>query len=346
MTDNTEKSLAIIRERVTAIDAVLARTLADWPALAAEIRPLASRVSHWLVAGAGGSEGPARVMVTLLQGLGARAVFAPMSGFALDGSLVRTEGAGLVLFSQGLSPNAQLALARQEAFAAAILYTAVAPGDGGEPERLALAFQQRGGLVLRHGPAEESGLLVRFVGPAAATLLAMATAAELAGHEPPLSELRNALGGLAAARRRTRDALVPMREVERIALVTAGAGQGLAHGLRWKLLEALGLSDPPVWDVLQVAHGPFQQFYHQPMLLFGLEPPGSAALFDRLERMLVPSRHRLVRLRAESAAPACWLEHDAMLDELVIAYLEERPRDLIDWPGKGKDALLYRLGPA
>jgi hypothetical protein len=38
-----------------------------------------------------------------------------------------------------------------------------------------------------------------------------------------------------------------------------------------------------------------------------------------------------------------WFEHDAMLNQLVIATLRERPRDLVDWPGKGADHALYML---
>jgi hypothetical protein len=123
--------------------------------------------------------------------------------------------------------------------------------------------------------------------------------------------------------------------------VTAGSYLALAHGLRWKLLEASGIPDPPVWDVLQFAHGPFQQMYGRPMLLCALECPGAAPLFDRLERILVPGRHALVRLAATLPAPWCWFEHDAQLNALTLALLAARPVDLARWPGQGADGELY-----
>jgi creatinine amidohydrolase len=303
--------------RVASLDDELRRALAT-PldvALAGE--------AFWTT-GAGGSEGPARVLTALLGQGGIAARFVPLSTFA-TGALSPPAKTALVVFSQDLSPNARLALSCRDRFNATLVV--------GAREAAPLTH-------VAHGPTDESGMLVRVVGPALATLAAMRIAAAAAAGASSLSSAFACVPDLVAAiaTEAPRAPLTPP-----LALVTAGSHGALVHGLRWKLLEALGVPDPPVWDVLQVAHGPFQQFYHQPMTLLALEHEGEAALFDRLASMLVPERHRLVRLRAQAPTPLSWFEHDALLNQAVLATLAAAPRDLIEWPGKGRDEALYAL---
>jgi creatinine amidohydrolase len=97
--------------------------------------------------------------------------------------------------------------------------------------------------------------------------------------------------------------------------------------------------------VLQVAHGPFQQLHDHPFTLIALENADTqTALIDRLESMLVPDRHRLLRLRSSLPAPLALLDHDVQLSALMIEALQLRPRDLMRWPGQGCDGPLYELG--
>jgi hypothetical protein len=276
-------------------------------------------VDNWWVTGAGGSEGPARVFVAALTAAGSCARFVPLSSFA--GTVAPGDAVGLAIFSQGLSPNATLSLGVRDRFASTLLFSASAC-DGVQ--------------LVAHGPAEEPGMLVRVVGPALATLAAIRAAAAIAKHDIDLQPLLDVIdAGL--------NGPVPAPVNGPVALVTAGAHANMAHGLRWKLLEALGTPDPPIWDVLQVAHGPFQQFYDGPMTLITVEHTSERALFDRLASILVDGRHRLIRLCARLPSPLSWFEHDAQLNQIVLATLREQPRDLIDWPGKGFDAALYGL---
>jgi hypothetical protein len=339
--DGTQSSVELFERRAAAVAGEL-RTM-----IAAEL-PDIGRADGWAITGAGGSEGPARILMALLAG-SVRARFVPLSAFAA-GSPARP-GEGLVVMSQGLCPNARLALATQPSFARAVLVTSLAADAAApetDPRHAVHRFVDAGGVHLRHGPGLEPELLVRTVGPAVAALTAMRLADRIApgAHDlGALAAIPAAVERAADAGRRAADAL-PAALPEGIALVTAGALQDLAHGLRWKLLETLGMGDPPVWDVLQLAHGPFQQFYERTLLCCTLESPSAhdRALFDRLQGMLVPGRHAVVRLAATLAPPLGWFEHDAQLNQLVLAILRRRPRNLRDWPGKGKDALLYGLG--
>ena len=156
--------------------------------------------------------------------------------------------------------------------------------------------------------------------------------------------LSSCQAALAARARRSAlpcDALDPQRDC---ALITLGDDADFAHGLRWKLLEGLGEADPPVCDALQLAHGPLQAIYGRRATLLVLKSsahPHAEELIERLQKVLVEDRHQLQVLAAESAPPLCWFEHDAALNELLLATLESRPRDLANWPAKGMDGALY-----
>ena len=96
---------------------------------------------------------------------------------------------------------------------------------------------------------------------------------------------------------------------------------------------------------MRIAHGPFQEFYGGEILLVALERSGDErALWDRLETMLVPGRHTLVRLRSPLPRALAPIDHTAQVMELVCRALRHAPRDLATWPGSGLDAPLYALG--
>jgi len=137
----------------------------------------------------------------------------------------------------------------------------------------------------------------------------------------------------------------PLALLGRVAFVTAGGYGDACRGLAWKWMEGLWTDEPPLWDVLQAAHGPLQQFWEREMTLIALcGPPGKAEpLFDRLESVLHPSRHRLVRLHATAPGALAVFEHGAALDRLMVTALEASPRDLSRWPAQGADGPLYGL---
>jgi creatinine amidohydrolase len=338
--DSVSRGLELFAERVARLPEALAEASAE---------PLIHLGEHFeggpfAITGAGGSEGPARVFGDQLARAGLAARFIPLSSFAHPHPPLRAADR-LVVFSQGLSPNARLALAHGQRVAARILVTATTPDatapPGSSPHALARAVE-RGWHILAHGPPSEGELLVRVIGPALATLVGLRLAAQLT--QQPLDT-----APVAEAVRRALDR-VPETVLSEgpghvHALVIAGDGGPRVHGLRWKLLEALPHGDPPVWDVLQFAHGPFQQYYERPATLITLEhgDPVEADLFERFVQLVEPRGHRVIRLVAKLASPLSWFEHDAMLDALALHDLRRAPRDLIEWPGKGCDQPLYAI---
>jgi hypothetical protein len=191
--------------------------------------------------------------------------------------------------------------------------------------------------TVRHGPEDESGLLLRVVGPAAANAVVMRLAEAMTAEDVDLD-------GARARAERAIDGINPRALTEIAGLVAVGTDVTLFDGLRHKLLEGLGRVHP-VWDLCGLVHGPLQSFYDRRATLVLLEREGAPRdLVTRLEGVLHPERHSLVRLRSSLPGPLPLLDLDLQLDWVLLSALRAAPRDLVDWPGKGRDAALYELG--
>ena len=126
----------------------------------------------------------------------------------------------------------------------------------------------------------------------------------------------------------------------------ANARVGFDLDLRFKVLEGMLRPLPPMWDVLELAHGPFQQAVKTPATFLALTrhgAPDEGPLLDRFEAMLDPGRHTLLRLPASLPAPLAVLEHEMQLNALLLRDLEARAVDQVGWPGRGGDAPLYLM---
>jgi creatinine amidohydrolase len=338
----TERTLTLLALRVAEVPHLLGDLLAHRPRFRAFEGRLDARV---VVTGVGCSEGPARLLAGLLALLGIRSRFAPLSSFVGAGAgagagAAPPAGDTLVVFSQGLSPNATLALDAAGRYARALLLTSLTAADPRLAPHVAAGVE-----VVTLPPREEEGLLLRVQGPAVASLAACLVAEQIAGEAGLLLPQTDAslVAAIDAARGRVR---APDSWPEGpLGLVTAGEHGTLCRGLTSALVEGLLVPEPPIWDLLSVAHGPFQQFYDTPITLLALTGPGTPpGLLDRLAAMLVPGRHTLLRLEATLPGHLGLLEHQAQLAALLIEGLRRRPRDLVRWPGQGCDGPLYSLG--
>lgn len=290
--------------------------------------------SSFVTTGVGASEGPARVLASALRHIGRTADFAPLSTFAPDRPLpaLFSPHSVLIVVSQNLSPNATLALDLRSAFTATVLIT-----TSKTPPAVT--------YCLCHPPESESGLLLRVQGPVTATLSVLRFVDALSPGALCHRDVFDAIPDAYAQGLYDTREIEPVRD-QLLSLITTRGGYDFAHSLRWECLEGPGV-DPPVWDVLQFAHGPFQLITDSPATLVSLEhsdDTGGSALVDRLQNLLDPVRHRLVRLYATLPGPAGYFEHAARWSRLMLATLHSRPRDLVDWPGRGRDHALYNLG--
>ena len=356
-------SLTLLAERAASIPAALelagaaplpfdAPSLATWRASA-----------RFVITGGGLSEGPARVLASLLSSAGRDARFVPQSAFC-DRARDAGPDCALVLFSQGLAPNARLPLPwlgegivgseGRAACARGLLVTSVVPGlaSATTVDGIARRLLQHGHLVWTLPPEREDRLLLRIVGPAVAIVAAIRLAAAIA------PECYPAVDGARYAELARDGLAVPGADLfgddrRAIAIVATPALMELAMPLRWKLLEGLRISEPPVWDPLQVAHGPLQSFYDERITLVALRTSDDdEELFARLRAVLrdggsaSPSApHRYLELAATAPHPHALVELDAQLDAHLLATLARHPLALDDWPSRGKDGPIYDFSP-
>ena len=320
----------LLHERVREIPAALARTASH---TVTDLRLGAAAVRRIVATGVGSSTAHAALLAHVLRAAGRDAVVEPLSAF-LEPPAAAPDDI-LVVFSQGLSPNARLALDAPERWRRVILVTAVTDVARLDPLRA------RGVVVHAMDGESEFGTLVRVVGPMTGYWAALQVAAALGG--PPVPEIRPVLEALA----RVQAPAVPPAWLERsLALVTSGAYGTLAANLQYKVMEGALLPMPPVWDVLHLAHGPFQQRFDGRATFLALTRPDAAGedgVLERLATMLDPERHVLVRLPASLPGVLALFEHEAQMNALVLAYLDTRDVDQVEWPGRGRDAPLYGL---
>lgn len=338
---------ALFADRVRSIPDVVESWLASAPAL-----PAIGGNGLVVTTGVGSSEAPARRCSALLRRAGCSATFVPISAFATSSA---PSGAELIVFSQGLSPNAKLAVPPAASsggdhgrFGRIVLFTSLTPGTPLARERGLDAAITEGVEVVLLPPRQEDGILARVVGPIIASL-----AAHLAIHAGacggPFSSLADPREHGVADAFRAAAAAAPALELPtsaRPAALVACADQiEMVFGAANAWLEGLREPPPFSWDVLGLAHGPLQMAHDRPLLALALERAavdGEAELFDRLERAL-PAPHRVLRLRAGLPPGLAWLEHEAAVLTFVARELDARPRDLGWGPGR-EDQPLYELG--
>ena len=332
-----------LRERVASIPAALRRAATGPdPALRA------GETAAFVVTGVGSSAAHARFLVHLLsRELGLRARFASPGEFVgIAPPHAREES--LVVFSQGLSPNARFALARSSDFARVVLVTST-PESGGmrsdapEKRTLLASLEEAGACIVRMPGADEYGTLLRVVGPMVGYLAALRIARAIGGLSFDVDRICSAVSAASA-----RPEPVLPADQESIAFLALGATVELAENLRFKLLEGWRRAAPPVWDLLHLAHGPWQELHDRPALLLALTHAGvepERTVLREAEAMLVPGRHRLLRFEATLPPPLGIFEHEALVNEWVLRGIERQGLDPARWPGDVSESGLYRLRP-
>lgn len=331
-------SIDVLRERMRLVPEALEEVLRQ--SLEKAARVITADV---VTTGIGASAGPARLFAWLLaERLRVAARFVPLSAFAgEDPPVART----LVLVSQGLSPNARLALRHATRFDKVLVLTSVQPSCG-ELGPLLAGVTARGGEVVVLPPAGEDGLLLRVIGPSAAALAAMSIVESACGSPLDRAFFHEVPRAVAACSARASQAAahVPSDALDGpCAFVSVGIDPAALQAHRWKWLEGLRNVEPFGWDVMEIAHGPIQAAT-RPMPFVVLAGRGSEDLVLRLLRVLSKGGHPSIVLRSELAPPLSFLEHDAQLGALLLRVLDERPRDLRAHAAAAFDEPLYGLG--
>ncbi len=341
--------LRLLAERVAAIPAALAALDAE-PNASLDLGPALPR---WIrVSGLGSSDAHARFLAARIVGeLGLPARFEPVSALAPAPADAAEDA--LVLFSQGISPNVRPLLASADRWRRFVLVTAAAERGDDAKSQLLREARARGARIRTTPGEDEYGTLVRVVGPAIGYVEALRIVEALArecGRPVAPRPSGHALGAAteraSAVARRLFEEVGPDAFDRDISWVASGAYAELLRNLAQKVLEGMLRPLPPVWDLLAVAHGPFQQALEHPHTFLAAvhQDDGTARfLLDRLRSMLVPERHRLIVLEAALPGDLAILEHEAMANEFVLGYAAVCGIDPANWPGRGLDGPLYDL---
>lgn len=342
----------LLAERLGSIPGILTDMLSRGPA---PLGPSSLGAQRFVVTGTGSSEAHARYLVMLLnQYTGRSATYLPLSGFVSppDGAFT---GKTLIIFSQGVSPNAQIALRRAGDFTHTVLFTATTPETAraaGRTDRAALLqnLLDRGGELVVFPPAEEYTTLIRFAGPLAGYLAALQFAGQFACRRfrPPVAADILPLLDTPAPKDLLEAMLMrPGAFAQGFNLVTAAPISDFAQNLACKFMEGLFWACPMISDFLQFAHGPFQQMNAHPHPVVILQGASAAEgeLVGRSVQMLREVGLGAFVLRVQAPPLVSIFGFEAAFNALVFAVMKQRGVDQVNWPGKGRDDLLYGFCP-
>lgn len=363
--ESAAQGRALLRERVAEAPGIL-RRLPDVSRSLLELeRPLPRTL---VTTGIGTSEGHARHLAeTAVRGFGWPARFAS-TGSLEAGPPPGSERDWLVVFSQGLSPNARVAFSRIEAWGAVLLVTGLGPeltpAEGLTSEKRAwlAALEEAGVVRIDLGCGAEYGALLRVVGARAGYLAAWRLLRSLARRRlDPEDGLAIDPARLVEAQREAPAAaarIFPPDESlarffgtdrELILVSQGGAGEWVGQ-LSLKIAEGMLRPRPAQLDVLQFAHGPLQTLAEREASILYLasadESDEAARWRTRFQATLDPDRHDLRIVHTTLRWPFAAVELEAIFDEWVLRVLDETERDLVDWPGASREAALYEAGPA
>ena len=343
MSADRGSALDLLRDRAASIPQRI-RALGDDPIMGLDTAGARAVVTT----GVGSSGAHARALAAWLADLGVAARFLPPSAFPEAHRDPHADEL-LIVFSQGLSPNIRWALSEVDAWRQLAVVTSTHTSDADDRGRFAAALSEAGALLIDSGAEAEYGTLVRLAGPATGFWVVQQILRTFGADAGPDAD--ETATAIEAARRRGEALAEPIAARlarEPVLWLAAGTTVLAADNLRLKWAEGLLRPVPPVADLLDFAHGPFQTLYDRDALLVALcHLDGSThAAEARVRELTVPGRHAFVPLEARLEGPAAMLEYEAMANAMLLAALKSSEIHPGRWPGQGGDRALYSFGEA
>src|SRR5262245_17292313 len=204
-----------------------------------------------LTTGIGSSAAHSRYLAWLLRkycGLNAAHV---SSGAFIAAPAPQAREEAVIVFSQGLSPNARLPLSWAGRFGATILVTAAGSETGERAEALQRA-QDSGVIIIPMAVDPEYEVLLRIAGPAAGYAVALRLAAHCgSGIEVNTNEIASAIDSAGSRAESLVGGADACLFTDPIAFVTTHGYGDLASNLSSKVVEGMFLAAPTVIDALE-----------------------------------------------------------------------------------------------
>ncbi|CAF0923528.1 unnamed protein product [Rotaria sordida] len=361
-TPNTNDPLGhgLIEQRLDQIPPLLLGMLEDkLPAFSSSIIDAQS----FIVTGIGSSEAHARYLTLLINLYTDRqALFIGFTGFIRLTTRFRSNQI-LILFSQGLSPNAQMIIKYgQEYFSHILLFTSM----NDEQMRKKCPWIEKEKIETIQFPLnDEYTTLIRVIGPICGFLAAILFVQRFTNNH--LIE-KDSLQTILIRNPSSSSSLLPDYLILRQAMIEDDNQQfsrgpfhlilsspliDVCQNLLYKFVEGLYWSSPTVHDYLQFAHGPFQQLRSLTnrstaiVCIVDSSNPLDVELEHRLRQMIdaCNKQQQLVHvytlyLSSPSIIYSIF-ELEMKFNRLIFEIMCKRQCQQIDWPGKGQDQPLY-----
>ncbi|WP_269542895.1 hypothetical protein [Cerasicoccus fimbriatus] len=332
-----------LSQRLAQIPEYLDQTLGlELPSL----EPLAA--SRGVVAtGMGSSEAAARYLVRLLNlWTPVRAEFLPLNQF-YSMPAQRRDARHLVVFTQGLAPNAQIALAQRRQFSGLTLVTSSteqgqSQAGKGDRAELLQTLAKQGATIVRHPLENEFEILPRVIGPVCAMATALIIAANIGNKKLPKPEILTAI----QADFRAQQSIHTLADelLAGVDFYFANPTQLYAQNLSAKVLETIFRPAPRVRDLFDYSHGPFQAEIVTPAhrWLFTSAEAAEQALVNDTSDLFnrINTAHVITSPLPE---PFAIFYYESVLNQIVAEAARRSGANLIDWPGKGLDGEGYAL---
>eukprot|EP00055_Hartaetosiga_balthica_P018188 m.129992 g.129992 ORF g.129992 m.129992 type:complete len:869 (+) comp9466_c0_seq1:147-2753(+) len=301
---------------------------------------------RYIITGIGTSEAHAQYFVHLVKKYYPTRVsieFLPLTAFTKD-LPSRTNGEHLILVSQGLSPHAA-DVAETWDKSKVTLVTAVTERNKDEKKaQLLKSVREAGGVVVCMPLEDEYHTLVRIVGPLCGYYA-------IYQHVCPTKLLeidrRHVFSTLVKAETKVPSAewLECLAKNSRIVMLGTHPFTSYWRNLVYKLEEGPFISMVRATELLEFAHGPYQNMEHQ--LLNGV---GTCVIFlgcdshpetlTQAKKMLV-GRFPIWEITSSLREDLQILEMEAVLNHLILRLIKKNLIDQVSWPGKDRDKILY-----
>jgi creatinine amidohydrolase len=303
-----------------------------------------SKYRSAICTGIGSSLAHARYLAKLLRTCGGVPAWEASTGEFLVPPGDEAREQILVIFSQGLSPNARPPLSFADRFGCTVLVTA-AGGERGERNETLKRAEERGVVMVPMPVDPEYEVLLRIIGPLVGYALALRIAGQCKNaRKPDANAVATAMTDASARAAALISGVERQLFSDPITFVATGGYNYLASNLCAKVVEGMLLPPPAALDALEFAHGFLQEAAGNPRTFVGLSrnSPGNAELFARVRATLKP-QHRWLEFEAHLPEPLEIFEHEAAMNMLVLEAIGARHIDQREWPGKGQDRPLYNV---
>lgn len=297
----------------------------------------------FIATGIGSSEAHARYFVYCVNRFTkGTAVFWPLSYFASFVPHLYCRRNTLVVFSQGLSPNINLAINKGDFFNDRVLFTSA------QSKPIYSALKKRKWSIVPFPMENESETLIRVAGPICCYVaIYLYLKHVFINNDFPEIAPQDILNAIDRARK-SRVEYLPQdfKDMqESLMLIGATGLPEFGQNLCYKFTEGIFSTSATLIDILSLCHGFLQQMCMKPRHVFFLmngedwEDSVVQKSMDVLHRINCRTNYYKARL----PDPFPILEFEFYLNNYLVAGLEQLQLNQRQWPGYGLDKPLYDI---